>query len=48
MKEKNSRGGNTYKGYLTAKQAKCLYRKIESGNLINKNMMRQEIDQDIE
>ena len=34
--------------YLTAKQANYVYRKVESGNLINKNMMRQEIDQDIE
>ena len=26
----------------------CIYRKVESGNLINKIMMRQEIDQDID
>ena len=25
-----------------------MYRKVESENLINKNMMRQEIDQDVE
>ena len=35
-------------GYLTTKQVNYVYRKVESGNLINKNMMRQEIDQDIE
>ena len=29
-------------------EANYIYRKVESGNLINKNMMRQEIDQDIE
>ena len=39
---------NRDKGYLTVKQANYIYRKVESGNLINKNMMRQEIDQDVE
>ena len=45
---KISKGGNTDKGYLTAKQENYVYRKVELGNLINKNMMRQEVDQDIE
>ena len=35
-------------GYLTARQTNYIYRKVESGNFINKSMMRQEIDQDIE
>ena len=43
-----SKGENTDKRYLTTKQADYVYRKVESGNLINKNEMRQEIDQDIE
>ena len=37
---KISKGENTVKGYLTTKQADYVYRKVESGNLINKNMMR--------
>ena len=45
---KISKGENTDKGYLTAKQANYIYKKVEPGNLLNKNMMRQEIDQDIE
>ena len=45
---KFSKGENTDKEYLTTKQANYIYRKVESGNLINKNTMRQEIDQDIE
>ena len=48
MNRKISKGENTDKGSLTTKQADYIYRKVESGNLINKNMMRQEIDQDIE
>ena len=48
-KEKiDSKSESTDKGNLTAKQANYIYRKVESGNLINKNTMRQEIDQDIE
>ena len=35
-------------GYLTTKQANYIYRKVKSGNLINKNIMKQELDQDIE
>ena len=35
-------------GFLTTKQANYVYGKVESGNLINKNTMRQEIDQGIE
>ena len=45
---KISKGENTDKEYLTAKHENYVYRKVESGNLINKNTMRQEIDQDIE
>ena len=47
-KRKIRKGENTDKGYITVKQANFIYRKIESGNLMNKNMKRQEIDQDIE
>ena len=36
------------KGFLTAKQTNYIYRNLKSGNLINKNMMRQKIDQDVE
>ena len=39
---------NIDKGYLTTKQSNYIYRKVESGNLINKNIMRQEIYQNIE
>ena len=46
--KKNSKGENREKGYLTAKQTNYVYRKVELGNLMNKNTMRQEIDQDIE
>ena len=42
--KKINKGENTDKGYLTARQTNYIYRKVESGNLINKNMMRQEID----
>ena len=45
---KISKGENTDKGYLTTKQSDYIYRKVESANLINKNMMRQEIDQNVE
>ena len=44
---KFSKGEVTDKGYLAAKQENYIYGKVESGNLINKNMMREEIDQDI-
>ena len=44
----NSRGENREKECLTVKQANYIYRKVESGNLIDKSTMRQEIDQDIE
>ena len=43
-----SKGENGEKEYLTEKQAGYIYRKVESENLINKRMMRQEIDQDTE
>ena len=47
-RKKFSKGENREEGYLTAKQANYIYRKVQSGNVINKNTMRQEIDQDIE
>ena len=43
----NSKGENRKKGYLMVKQAYYIYRKVESGNLIDKSMMMQEIDQDM-
>ena len=45
---KVTKGENRDKGYLTAKQANYIYRKVESGNLINKNTMMQEIYKDVE
>ena len=36
------------KEYLTMKQADYIYRKVELGSLINKNTMKEEIDQDVE
>ena len=36
------------KEYLTMKQADYTNRKAELGSLINKNTMKEEIDQDIE
>ena len=49
LNERNiTKGENRDKGYLTAKQANYVYRKVESGNLIYKNVMRQEINQDVE
>ena len=45
---KNSKSENTDMGYLTTRQVNYVYSKVESGNLINKNVMRQETDQDIE
>ena len=44
---KISKDENTEKEYLMAKQSNYLYRKVQSGNLINKNTMRHEIDQDV-
>ena len=45
---KINNGENISKEYLTMKQANYVYRKVELGSLINKNTMKQEIDQDIE
>ena len=39
---------NISKEYLTMKQADYVYRKVELGSLINKNTMKEEIDQDVE
>ena len=44
----NRKGENREKRYLTVKHANYIYRNVESGDLINKNMMRQEIDQNIQ
>ena len=48
INRKISKSENIYMGYLTTKQVNYVYRKVESGNLINKNTMSQERDQDIE
>ena len=45
---KINKGKNINKEYITTKQANYVYRKVGLGILINKNMMRQEVDQDIE
>ena len=45
---KISKSENINKDYLTTKQANYVYRKVELGNLINKSLMRKEVDQDIE
>ena len=34
------------KKYLTEDQAKHVYKKVESGNIINVNTLKQEIDKD--
>ena len=39
---------NVGKEYLTMKEADYIYRKVELGSLINKNTMKEEIDQDVE
>ena len=39
---------NVGKEYLTMKQADYIYRKVKLGSLINKNTMKEEMDQDIE
>ena len=43
-----NKSNNISKEYLTMKQADYIYRKVELGSLINKNTMKQEIDQDVE
>ena len=43
-----NKGDNIGKEYLTMKQVDYIYRKVELGSLINKNTMKEEIDQDIE
>ena len=45
---KINKGKDINKEYLTTKLTNYLYRKVELGSLINKSMMRQEVDQDIE
>ena len=46
--KKINKGENISKEYLTTKQANYVYREVELRHLISKNMMKQEIDQDIE
>ena len=43
-----NKSDNISKEYLTMKQADDVYRKVELGSLINKNTMKEEIDQDVE
>ena len=43
-----NKSDNVGKEYLTMKQTDYVYRKIQLGSLINKNTMKEEIDQDIE
>ena len=43
-----NKSDNVGKEYLTMKQADYVYRKVELGSLINKNTMKEEIDQDVE
>ena len=43
-----NKSDNVGKEYLTTKQADYIYRKVEIGSLINKNTMKEEIDQDVE
>ena len=43
-----SKCGSRKDRYLTEKQAAYIYRKEESGSIISKNTIRQEIDQDVE
>ena len=48
VKENRSKSDNVRKEYLTMKQADYIYRKVELGSLINKNTIKEEIDQDVE
>ena len=43
-----NKSNNIIKEYLTMKPADYIYRKVELGSLINKNTMKEEIDQDVE
>ena len=47
-REKVNKSDSVGKDYLTTKQADYIYRKVELGSLINKNTMKEEIDQDVE
>ena len=42
-----NKGDNVGKEYLTMKQVDYMYRKLELGSLINKNTMKEEIDQHV-
>ena len=43
-----NKGVSVGKEYLTAKWANYIYRKVQLGSLINKNTMKEEIDQGID
>ena len=47
-KKEVNKNDSTERNYLTPKQADYIYRKVELGNLINKNTMKKEIDPDVE
>ena len=48
MRKEVNKTDSVSKEYLTMKQADYIYRKVELGSLINKNTMKEEIDQDVE
>ena len=43
-----NKSGSVCKEYLAMKHADDIYRKVELESLINKNTMKEEIDQDVE
>ena len=47
-KAKVNRNDSIGKIYLTSKQTEYIYKKVESGSLIKKNTMKEQIDQDVE
>ena len=47
-KKEVNKSDSVGKDYLTTKQADYIYRKVELGSLINKNTIKEEIDQDVE
>ena len=47
-KKKNNRNNSKDRNCLTSKQADYVYRKVELGSSINKNIMKGEMDPDLE
>ena len=47
-KTKVNKNNSIGKNCLTSKQTDYIYRKVESGSLINKNTMKEEIDPGVE